>query len=143
MVLVKDVPEPERHVAMLLGRIFERTRQPLLGEEWGGLRPSHFRVIDGVPADGVSVTDLADRLGMTKQGCGQFVTQLAESGHLVTEPDPRDGRVRLVRRTARGDAQAAAVAARLGELEREWAGAVGGQRYRAFREVLVELALLD
>lgn len=143
MVSVKGVPENEWHVAMLLGRIFEQTRKPFLGEEWDGLRPSHFRVIDGVPADGISVTDLADRLGMTKQGCGQFVTQLVESGHLETEPHPHDARVRRVRRTARGDANAAAVAARLGELERDWADTVGPHRYRAFREVLVELAQLD
>lgn len=142
MVFVKDVPEAERHVAMLLGSLFEQTRRPFLTEEWGGLRPSHFRVIASVPQDGVSVTDLADRVGMTKQGCGQFVTQLVETGHLVTEPGPVDRRVRLVRRTARGQDTVTAVAARLAAVEQRWADAVGADRYRAFREVLVELAEL-
>lgn len=143
MVSVKDVPESERHVAMLLGRIFEQARRSFLADEWGGLRPSHFRVIEQVPTAGVSVTDLADRLGMTKQGCGQFVTFLVETGHLVTEPDPVDRRVRLVRRTNLGDDTVRAVAARLADVERDWAELVGPRRYRAFREVLVELALLD
>jgi DNA-binding MarR family transcriptional regulator len=140
MVSVKDVPESERHVAVLLGRLFEQTREPLLTEDWGGLRPSHFRVLEHVPPDGVSVTDLADRVGMTKQGCGQFVTFLVDTGHLVTEPAAADRRVRLVRRTARGNDDVRAVSARLGEVERDWAERVGPRRYRAFREVLEELA---
>ena len=44
-------------------------------------RPSHHRVIGRVPPEGITVTDLAERVGMTKQGIGQFVTQLTESGH--------------------------------------------------------------
>ena len=48
------------------------------------------------------VTELAERVRMTKQGCGQFVTQLVETGHLAVEADPDDRRVRRVRRTAKG-----------------------------------------
>ena len=40
---------------------------------------------------------------MTKQGCGQFVTYLSDTGHLSTAPDPDDGRVRLVFRSIAGD----------------------------------------
>jgi len=46
--------------------------------------------------------ELGERVGMTKQGCGQFVTHLVETGHLATEPDPSDRRVRIVRRTPLG-----------------------------------------
>lgn len=111
-----------------------------MSHDWRGLRVSHFRVVSLVPDVGINVTDLALRVGMTKQGCGQFVTQLVESGHLTSEPDPDDGRVRWVRRTARGSETMADVARVVGGLEERWSAAVGAERYRAFRDVLEELA---
>jgi DNA-binding MarR family transcriptional regulator len=141
MVQVKmEVPEEEWHVPLLMGLLFREVRQVFAGEEWQGLRPSHFRVISSVPPEGVSVTDLGDRVGMTKQGCGQFVTTLVESGHLRVSADPRDRRVRRVRRTAKGNRTIAAVTRRMLEIEDDWADRVGRQRYRAFRGVLEELA---
>ncbi len=77
---------------------------------------------------------------MSKQGCGQFVTTLVESGHLRVAADRRDKRVRLVRRTAKGNRTVAAVTSRMLEIEDDWADRVGRQRYRAFRRVLEELA---
>lgn len=135
-----EVPEEEWHVPLLMGLLFREVRQVFAGEEWQGLRPSHFRVISSVPPEGVSVTDLGDRVGMTKQGCGQFVTTLVESGHLRVSADPRDRRVRRVRRTAKGNRTIAAVTRRMLEIEDDWADRVGRQRYRAFRGVLEELA---
>lgn len=138
-----DVPAQERHLAMLLGTVMERLRDRLLAEDWGGLRSSHFRVIGNVPAEGINVTDLAERLGMTKQGCGQFVSQLVGTGHLATAPDPGDGRARLVRRTPLGEQNVRDVAARNAAIEDEWRAAVGDRRYATFRKVLEELALGD
>lgn len=142
MTFVKaDVPADERHVAMELGLLFDEIRRVLVDEEPDGLRPSHLRVMGFVPARGISITDLAVRVGMTKQGCGQFVGQLVDTGHLVVEADPGDGRVRLVRRTAAGDAATRALAARLAHVEQGWAARVGERRYRTFRAVLDDLAL--
>jgi hypothetical protein len=39
---------------------------------------------------------------MTKQACGQFVTQLSRSRHVVVRVPPGDRRVRVVERTAVG-----------------------------------------
>lgn len=142
MTSVKPVFRPdELHVPLLMGLLFREVHGVFAAEDWGGLRQSHFRVLAAVPGEGTSVTDLGQWVGMTKQGCGQFVTQLVETGHLVTEPDPDDRRIRLVRRTPLGDRTVAAVTARNLEIESEWARIVGEQRYRTFRRVLEELAL--
>ena len=135
-----EVPKEEWHVPLLMGMLFREASHAFDGKNWQGLRQSHFRVISAVTAEGVSVTDLGDRLGMTKQGCGQFVTSLVESGHLRVSADPRDRRIRLVRRTAKGNRTIAAVTRRMLEVEDEWADRVGRQRYRTFRKVLEELA---
>ena len=112
-------------------------------EDWGGLRQSHFRVISAVPAEGISVTELGERVGMTKQGCGQFVSGLVDSGHLLVEQHATDRRVRLVRRTPKGERTSAAVTSRMLALEDAWAARVGERRYRTFRRVLDELVSED
>ncbi len=135
------VPAEEVQVALLMGLLFREIHLVFDAEDWKGLRQSHFRVISDVPEGGISITELAQLLGMTKQGCGQFVNQLVEAGQLRVEADPADARVRLVRRTAQGNRTMAAVTDRMLRIEEDWAERVGERRYRTFREVLEELAL--
>lgn len=142
MTAVKlDFPREELHAPLLMGLLFREVRSVLASEDWRGLRQSHFRVMSAVPPEGISVTELGERVGMTKQGCGQFVTSLVETGHLRTEPEPSDRRIRRVRRTAKGSRTVAAVTKRMLEIEDEWATRVGERRYRTFRSVLEDLAL--
>lgn len=139
MSSVKGIPpRQEWHAALLMGQLFRR-----LGESLGdapGLRQSQLRVVSSVPDEGISVTDLAERVGMTKQGCGQFVAALAGSGHLTVGADPDDRRVRVVRRTPEGGRAVLAARDRVLGLEDAWAEQVGAERYRVFREVLEEVA---
>lgn len=135
-----DTPPTERHAAMVLGSLMQEIRDVFAEEDWQGLRQSHFRVLSCVPTTGISVTELAVRVGMTKQGCGQFVGQLTASGHLTTTADPDDGRLRVVRRTPEGDRTTAAVTRRIRRIERGWAQLVGEERYATFRAVAEELA---
>lgn len=139
-VKADDVPLVERHVAVLLGGLLQGVRDAFDPDDWDGLRQSHFRVISCVPVDGISVTDLAERLGMTKQGCGQFVGHLVGTGHLTSEPSPDDARVRVVRRTEAGEQNVRDVTRRMAEVEEAWRERVGERRYATFRRVLEELS---
>ena len=130
----------ERHVLLALGNLMSETRELVLTEGERGLRPSHHRVIGHVPPEGITITDLADRVGMTKQGIGQFVTQLTESGHLAVTLNPEDRRIRIVRRTAKGNAAARRLAGLMDSLEQTWAERVGERRYSEFRAILDDLA---
>ena len=134
----------ERHIIKVLGLLFEQARQVILGDGPDSLRPSQFRVIDAVPPDGgITVSELAERVGMTKQGIGQFVTQLTEAGYLVTEATAEDRRMRIVRRTRVGSETTQQLAGSLRELEQHWAARVGQRRYREFRAILDEIAGTD
>jgi DNA-binding MarR family transcriptional regulator len=135
------VPAEEQQVPLLMGFLMNEVRDIFAAEDWNGLRQSHFRVISSVPPEGISVTELGERVGMSKQGCGQFVTSLVGTGHLKVQQDPADGRVRLVRRTPKGSRTIAAVTKRILAIEENWALRVGERRYRTFRRVLEELAL--
>jgi DNA-binding MarR family transcriptional regulator len=137
MTYVKaEFPADQTHVPLLMGLLFHHVRQVFDAEDWQGLRQSHFRVMSSVPPGGISITELAERVRMTKQGCGQFVTQLVGSGHLAVDADPADRRVRRVRRTPKGSRTLEAVRDRNLLIEQE-----GEERYRVFRDVLEELAL--
>lgn len=125
------------HIARLLGGAFEEIRHALPAGDFQGLRPSHFRVIEAVPRGGISITELGGQVRMTKQGCGQFVAQLCESGHLRTVADPGDRRSRIVQRTPKGTRLIHRVHARIGDVESSWAVRVGAERYATFRQVLL------
>ena len=133
--------DAELHVPQLVGKLMFEVRDTFGAEDWDGLRQSHFRLIANVPRGGISVTELAQALRMSKQACGQFVTQLEASGHLAIRADATDRRVRLVIRTPFGDRTLKAANARIRRIEREWARRVGADRYATFREVLEELSI--
>jgi len=132
--------DEEPNVLQLVGKLMFEVRDTFAAEDWEGLRQSHFRLLTYVPRDGISVTDLAQALRMSKQACGQFVTQLEATGHLAIRADATDRRVRLVIRTPLGDRTLKAVNARIRRIERSWARRVGADRYATFREVLEELS---
>lgn len=136
-----EFPLEQTHVPMLMGLLFHEIHATFAAEDWDDLRQSHFRVISAVPDQGVSITELGERVRMTKQGCGQFVSHLVETGHLATDPDPSDRRIRVVRRTQLGQNVLDAVLDRNLRIEKAWAGQVGMDRYQVFRSVLQELAL--
>ena len=62
------------------------------------------------------------------------------SGHLAESRAATDRRVRLVTRTAQGDATLIRFAVVMEGLEAQWRDAVGPRRYAAFRGVLGELS---
>ena len=142
MTSVKQVvAAEEQHAPMLMGLLLNQVRLTFAAEDWGGLRQSHFRMITSVPPEGISITELGDRVGMTKQGCGQFVRRLVDRGHLKVDTDPADRRTRIVRRTPLGHRTVRKVSARIARIEADWAEQVGARRYATFRRVLGDLTL--
>ncbi len=131
---------PQDVLPELMAGLFVRLRAELDDGTLQDLRMSHVRVMAGVPADGINVTDLSARAGMSKQGVGQFVAYLVDSGHLRTSPHPDDGRVRLVFRTEEGDRFMAGVYAAIARVEGRFAAEVGPRRFATFKKVMTELA---
>ncbi|ONI72489.1 hypothetical protein BWI15_16920 [Kribbella sp. ALI-6-A] len=132
------------HVANLLGVALERLREQILaGAErpFPGLRVSHYRLLDMIPPEGARITDLAAHAGMTKQGLGQHVDYLQERGYAESARLEGDRRVRLVRRTEKGDEATAFARAAIARVEQEWAERLGAERYADFRQALVELGV--
>lgn len=137
---VKRLPAAEPHLPMMMGMVFARVRERLAAEA-PELRPSQLRVLEWLPPEGLTITELAECAEMTTQGCGQFVRQLADLAMVEVSVADHDARARRVRITDRGRAALARSAEVLRACDESWADQVGPERYRVFREVLAEVAL--
>ncbi len=140
MSAVNRFPAVEPHLPLMMGLVFGQLRARL-AEEAPELRPSQLRVLEWLPADGLTITELAECADMTTQGCGQFVRQLAELGMVEVSVADHDARARRVVITPRGREALARATAVLRACDDAWAERVGAERYRVFREVLEEVAL--
>ncbi len=134
------LPAVEPHVPMLMGLVFAHLRDRL-ADEAPELRTSQLRVLEWLPPEGMTISELAVCAEMTTQGCGQFVRQLAALEMVEVTVAEHDARARRVRITRRGLDAVARARRVLDACEGEWADRVGAERYRVFREVLAEVAL--
>jgi DNA-binding MarR family transcriptional regulator len=140
MTGVKRLPVAEPHLPMLMGMVFGRLREQL-ADQAPELRPSQLRVLEWLPPEGLTISELAECVEMTTQGCGQFVRQLDALGMVEVAVADHDARARVVRITDRGRTALARSAAVLRTCDDAWAEQVGAERWRVFREVLEEVAL--
>jgi DNA-binding MarR family transcriptional regulator len=84
---------------MKCGRLLNERGVASLGEEMGvdTLRAAHTNLFPHIDMEGTRLTDLADRVGISKQAVGQLVDELEELAVLERVPDPWDGRAKLIR----------------------------------------------
>lgn len=108
------------------------------------IRVAHTTLFPHIPFDGIRLTQLAERVGVTKQAVAQLVDELEEMGVVERVADPSDGRAKLIRFSERGREGLEHGLGLLGELEGELAAAVGPKRLAdAHRTLLAILAVLD
>jgi len=141
-----DLPD---HILALLGRVMDGFRRDLQETtDHGrrtpsvprGLRSSQLRLLSMTPVEGMRVTDLAERVGMTKQALGEFANVLEQQGLLETVRDPADKRVRILRPTRKGLKAVDAGEAVIAGLEREWRRRLGARKWDQLRTLLSEAA---
>ena len=136
----------EPHIAQLLGavvRVMEaELHRRLRAAGYADVRPSHFAVFRHLPPEGSRLTELAEHAQMTKQSAGELVSYLEDRGYLERLPDQRDGRVRIIKLTARGDRSRAAASEAFRQIEAGWGHGVGTRRVAELRATLAEIAAL-
>ncbi len=126
MALVTDV-----HIARLLLRAVRAVQSTYIErlQQRGhpGLRTGHIPVFAGLnperagSGEGIRITDLANRAGMTRQMMGRLVRELEALGYLSTATHPDDQRAVVVTMTERGHAIRAEAAEVIAELEADYA----------------------
>jgi DNA-binding MarR family transcriptional regulator len=92
-----------------------------------------FAVLD---AEGTTVSELARRMGVTRQTAHQTVQALTRVGLLEQVPDPSSGRRRLVRRTPEGERAHQTAIGVLRRAETALARRIGKDSVQALRTAL-------
>ena len=101
------------------------------------VRPAHSAVFQYLDDDGTTVSVLAERAQMTKQGMAQLVQHLEAHGYVERVPDPADRRAKLVLPTERGRSVISIAQEELvPEVEKRVRDIVGSERVSALREDL-------
>jgi DNA-binding MarR family transcriptional regulator len=102
-------------------------------------RPLHGFALQAVGPDGVSITELGRRLGVTKQAAAKTAANMERLGYVEREADPSDGRAWRLQRTARGDEMLELSAVGFDRLRAEWVTALGAGRVRALEADLATM----
>lgn len=132
---------------MTFGALFRRPYQIYLNWLYAELatrgftevRVAHSALFRNISPAGMRLTDLAERAGMTKQSMSYLVEDLAASDYVRLEPDPTDGRAKLVRLTKRGT-MLLAMARKLSErYEERIASIIGTDKSAQLRTLLEDL----
>ena len=103
------------------------------------VRAAHTSLLPHLDFEGLRLTELASRLGVSKQATFQLVEELEAQGVVERRDDPIDGRAKLIRFSRKGERALLEGLRVLGDLERELASAIGRTRFQALHEALLAL----
>jgi DNA-binding MarR family transcriptional regulator len=121
-----------RQILLRASRIVNRdVVEGLQARGYSGLRSTHTTLLSNIDLAGSSVTDAAERAGITKQAMGRLASELEANGYIQVEIDPRDARVRVLRLTAQGSKLMLDSLDVMTELERSYAKMIGDKRLTA------------
>ncbi|MGG5820723.1 MarR family winged helix-turn-helix transcriptional regulator [Falsiroseomonas sp. HW251] len=119
-------------------RARERVHQAIREAGCDDLHETHLRLFTYPVPDGVRPSEIARRLGMTRQATNHVITQMEALGYLERRDGP-DGR-RLVYLTARTWTVAEAIWKAMRDLQSEWRAEIGERDFETFIAVLRRLA---
>lgn len=118
----------QEHLARLLNNaftVFEEAVRRGMRDRGFEIAPIYLPVVRNVALEGSRIGDIAELAGLSKQTIGPLVRDLARRGILTVEPDPADGRAKVVRFTPHGMAGLKAGLDAIKALERRCARALG------------------
>ena len=101
------------------------------------VRPPHGFVLRALAGGGLTLTALAERLGVTKQAALKVVDDMEARGLVARVPSPEDRRAKLLTLTPRGEAARAAALQTSAAIERELREDLGDDAVDAARAVLM------
>lgn len=118
----------ERHLA-------EALQARLVAAGFDDHRLVHHNVMAHVTYQGIRLTDLANKAGMTKQAMSELVIDLERLGYLQRTADPQDGRAKLIGLTDKGRAAVEAAMRAFAEMD----AVLGDRSVRALRRGLLNI----
>lgn len=115
--------------------IIDRLHAELAERGHPDARPAHGFAMQAIGA-GATATEVARRLGVSKQAAGKTVDRLVALGYAERAGDAADARRKIVRLTGRGREVLALSAESFDRLRAEWSATLGEERVRAMEDDL-------
>jgi DNA-binding MarR family transcriptional regulator len=117
----------------------DEVQRRLAGQGFGDLRFNDGVVIQHVLAAPLSITALAERMGITQQAASKAVADLERRGLLRRDPDPADARTKLLHLTDHALAAVEATRVLRRELQEELVAEYGTGRVDDARALLAAI----
>ena len=110
------------------------------GNDFDDLRPAHGNAMEQLELeDGLRLTEMAARAGITAQSMGELVDDLEAKGYLERRPDPNDRRAKRIHLTERGRKNARIAKRATADVEDRLANLLGPQHYQLLRRSLQQI----
>jgi DNA-binding MarR family transcriptional regulator len=119
--------------------IRERIYSEVLAAGYDDLNPAHVGLFRYPGIDRLRPSELADQLQITRQSVNDLLGHLEQRGYITREPDPADGRARVVRLTTAGRELQRIVGRQAQAAEREIADLLGPRRFSQLHTALEEV----
>jgi DNA-binding MarR family transcriptional regulator len=120
-------------------RVRDRLDEEIRAAGFTDLQDAHLPVFSYPLPEGVRPSELARRIGMSRQATNYLITQMEALGYLERRA-AEGGDRRLVHLTDRGWRVGEVIFACMRDLQAEWAEEIGPERFGDFMDVLRRLA---
>jgi DNA-binding MarR family transcriptional regulator len=101
---------------------------------------AHVNVFVHPGPQGTRPSELAARLGISKQALNYLLGELERLGYLERRVDPHDQRSKRIALTPRGERVGWVMRDAVTEVERDWEARLGAKRFGQLQDLLRELA---
>jgi DNA-binding MarR family transcriptional regulator len=117
----------------------DELQRRLAGEGFADSRFADGVVFQHLVGGPVTISTLAEKLGVTQQAASKAITDLSSRGYVSRRPDPADARARIVVLTDRGHAVIAAARKHRAAIDVELRKALGEDQVENARLLLVDV----
>jgi DNA-binding MarR family transcriptional regulator len=126
-----------RQLLLRASRIVNRhVVEGLHARGYADLRSTHTTLLSNIDLAGSTVTEAAERAGVSKQAMGRLASELEGAGYIRVRSDPKDARVRVLQLTKAGRRLMLDSLDVMAELERRYARSVGVDQLTAILQGL-------
>ena len=119
--------------------LVDENLEKLAASGFDDLRVAHAPIIRDMLVSNLRPSELAARLGLSKQAANDIVREFEANGYITLEPDPDDRRAKRIVGTERARQAVETSLDSSRAVGRRWAKQVGEERYAVFEEVLREI----
>jgi len=106
---------------------------------WSGFQLSFPRLLSQIDTDGTSISEVAKRLGTSRQALSQLARSVEQAGFIERFPHPTDGRSVVLRQTQDGRRALMDVLEVLDVIESDYASRIGHSKFAQLKQLLAEL----